>query len=133
MIFSGTVIRIERRPAANGQSVDTVVITFQVENSIRGATPGHRLTISQWSGLWSSGQRYRIGQRVLLFLYPRSKLGLTSVVAGPMGRFDVDQWGYVLLSSRHLSGLQFDPVLGGKSRVRFGDFASAVRHASGEE
>lgn len=133
MIFSGTVLRIEHRAAASGQSVDTVAITFQVENSIRGATPGHRLTISQWSGLWSSGQRYRIGQRVLLFLYPRSKLGLTSVVAGSMGRFDVDQWGYVLLSSRHLSALQFDPVLGGKSRVRFGDFASAIRHASGEE
>lgn len=133
MIFSGTVIRIERHPAANGQSVETVAITFQVENSIRGTTPGHRLTISEWSGLWSSGQRYRMGQRVLLFLYPRSKLGLTSVVAGPMGRFDVDQSGYVLLSSRHLSALQFDPVLGGKSRVRFRDFASAVRRAGEEE
>ena len=133
MIFSGTVIRIERHPPANRPSVETVAITFQVENSIRGATPGHRLTISEWSGLWSSGQRYRVGQRVLLFFYPRSKLGLTSVVAGPMGRFDVDQSGYVLLSSRHLSALQFDPVLGGKSRVRFRDFASAVRRAGEEE
>ncbi len=133
MIFSGTVTRIERRPATSGQSVETVAITFHVETALQGASPGHTLTISQWSGLWSAGQRYRVGDRVLLFLYPRSKLGLTSLVAGPMGRFDVDQWGNVLLSSLHLSAFRMDPVLGGKSRVRFRDFASAVRHASEEE
>ena len=132
-IFSGTVTAIERRPATTAQVVETVAITFHIDNAIRGVTPGENLTISQWIGLWSSGQRYRIGEHVLLFLYPPSKLGLTSCVAGEMGRFTVDSWGRVLLSARHLSAFRSDSVLGGKSRVRFSDFALAVRRASGEE
>jgi hypothetical protein len=60
-IFSGTVTKIERRPATAGQSVETVAVTFRIENALRGATPGQDLTITQWMGLWSSGQRYRVG------------------------------------------------------------------------
>jgi hypothetical protein len=132
-IFSGTVMAIARRPALHGPSVETVAITFHVESAIRGATPGEDLTVFQWIGLWSSGQRYRVGERVLLFLYPLSKLGLTSSVAGPMGRFTVDPWGRVMLSAQHMSAFRGDPVLGGKARVRIGDFALAVRQASEEE
>jgi hypothetical protein len=132
-IFSGTVRSIARRPAANGHTVETVAITFHVENAIRGATPGEYLTISQWIGLWSGGQRYRVGEHVLLFLYPPSKLGLTSCVAGGMGRLPIDAWGRVLLSAQHLAAFRADPVLGGKSRLRFSDFALAVRRASEEE
>jgi len=132
-IFSGTVTSIARRPATHGQAVETVAITFHIENAIRGATPGEDLTISQWIGLWSGGQRYRVGERVLLFLYPPSKLGLTSCVAGGMGRFTIDPRGHILLSARHLSAFRADPVLGGKSHVRFSDFAAAVRRAGEEE
>jgi hypothetical protein len=133
MIFFGKVIAIERRAATRGQSVQTVTITFRVEDAIRGATPGELLTISQWIGLWTDGQRYRVGERLLLFLYPRSKLGLTSCVAGTMGRFNLDAFGRVLFSAQHLSAFRSDPVLGGKSRVSFSDFALAVRRASEEE
>jgi len=133
VIFSGTVISAARRPATAGQDVETVAITFHVENAIRGVTPGEDLTISQWIGLWASGQRYRIGERVLLFLYPPSKLRLTSCVGGEMGRFKIDESGRVLLSAQHLSAFRTDPVLGGKSRLRFSDFALAVRRASEEE
>jgi hypothetical protein len=132
-IFSGTVTAIARQPATRGHAVETVAITFHIENTIRGAVPGEDLTISQWIGLWSTGQRYRVGERVLLFLYPPSKLGLTSCVAGGIGRFAVDPWGRVLLSAQHLSAFRADPVLGGKSRLPFSDFASAVRRASEEE
>jgi hypothetical protein len=131
-IFSGTVKSIARHSARTGQ-VETVAITFHIENAIRGTIPGQDLTISQWIGLWSSGQRYRIGEHVLLFLYPPSKLGLTSSVAGGVGHFTVDSWGRVLLSAHHLSAFRADPVLGGKSRVSFRDFALAVRRASGEK
>ena len=133
MIFTGTVTRVERRPATAGQSVETVAVTFHVENAIRGATPGQELTVTQWIGLWSSGQRYRVGERVVLFLYPASKLGLTSWVGGPLGRFAVDRAGWVLLTPQHLAAFGRDPVLGGKSRARFSDFALAVRHAGEEE
>jgi hypothetical protein len=132
-IFSGTVTRIDHHAATSGQPVETVSITFHVENALRGVTPGEDLTISQWIGLWSSGQRYRVGERVLLFLYPRSKLGLTSCVGGQIGRFAIDAWGRVLLSPRHLSVFRADPVLGGRSRVPFRDFALAVRRAGEEE
>lgn len=132
-IFMGTVTAIARHPASAGQSVETVAITFHVERAILGATPGEDLTVTQWIGLWSAGQRYRVGERLLLCLYPPSKLGLTSSVAGPLGRFNVDPMGRVLLSAQHLSAFRADPVLGGKSRVRFSDFALAVRRTRGEE
>ncbi|MGA2858116.1 MAG: hypothetical protein ABSE40_14690 [Candidatus Sulfotelmatobacter sp.] len=133
MIFSATVTGIARRPATSGQAFETVAITFRIENSIRGATPGEDLTVMQWMGLWSSGQRYRIGERALLLLYPPSKLGLTSCVGGPLGRFAVDPRGRVLLSAQQLSAFRQDSVVGGKSRVSFRDFALAVRQAAGEE
>ena len=132
-IFFGTVIGIERRRATSAQSVETVAITFHVENALRGATPGDHLTIVQWIGLWTSGQRYRIGERLLIFLYPPSKLGLTSCVSAPLGRFTMDARGHVQLSADQLSAFRKDPVLGGKSRPTLSDFALAVRRASEEE
>jgi len=132
-IFSGTVTRIERRPGHAGQTVATLDITFHVENGVRGATAGRDLTISQWAGLWTMGQRYRIGERVMLFLYPASKLGLTSWVGGALGRFAIDGSGRVQLSSQQVSRFRKDPVLGGRSRVPVSDFALAVRRASEEE
>jgi len=131
-IFSGTVTAIARHPPTRGQAIETVAITFHIENAIRGATSGQSLTISQWIGLWSAGQRYQVGERVLLFLYPPSKLGLTSCVGGTVGRFAIDPWGRVLLSAQHLAAFRADPVVGGKSSLSFGDFALAVRRASKE-
>lgn len=133
MIFSGTVTKLERRQATGGQALETIAITFHIENAIRGSTPGEGLVITQWIGLWAAGQRYRVGERVLLFLYPPSKLGLTSCVGGPMGRFQIDPWGRVLLTAQQIGAFQRDPVLGGKSRVRFSDFARAVQRADEEE
>jgi len=69
-------------------------VTFHIESGLRGATAGRNLTINEWIGLWSSGQRYAVGERVLLFLYPKSKLGLTSVWAV--------RWG--VLKSTELAG-----------------------------
>jgi len=131
-IFSGRVTAVARGANARDSAVETVAITFRVENAIRGTTPGQDLTIFQWMGLWSGGQRYRVGEHVLLFLYPPSKLGLTSSVAGPMGRFVVDPLGRVLLTARHLSAFRADPVLGGKSRIRLADFGRAVQRSEEE-
>jgi hypothetical protein len=131
-IFSGTVTAVVHRPA-HGQAIETVAITFRVEQAIRGATPGENLTIRQWMGVWSGGQRYRVGERVLLFLYPPSKLGLTSSVGGALGHFAVDPVGRVLLTAQHLAAFQKDAVLGGKSRLSVSDLAVAVRRASEEK
>ena len=132
-IFSGTVTAIARHPASHAQAVETVAITFHVDRAIRGATPGTDFTVSQWMGVWSSGQRYRVGERLLLFLYPPSKLGLTSSVGAEIGRFNVDPLGRVLLTAQQLSAFRADPVLAGKSRVNFSDFALAVQRTAEEE
>jgi hypothetical protein len=126
------VIAVARGATARDSAVETVAITFRVESAIRGTTPGQDLTILQWMGLWSGGQRYRVGEHVLLFLYPPSKLGLTSSVSGPMGRFVVDPLGRVLFTARHLSAFRADPVLGGKSRIRLADFGRAVQRSEEE-
>jgi hypothetical protein len=132
-IFSGTVARVTYQPAIRGHAVARVSVTFHVENAVRGATRGRDFTVREWFGLWQNGQRYRVGERVLLFLYPPSKLGLTSSVGGAMGRFAMDSSGTISLSPRQLSAFRTDPVLGGRSRVSFSDFALAVRQAREEE
>ena len=133
IIFSGTVTSITRHLANRAQAVETVAITFHVERAIRGASPGMDLTVSQWMGLWSSGQRYRVGERVLVFLYPPSKLGLTSSVGAEIGRFRVDPAGRVMLSAQQLSAFRADPILAGKSRVNFNDMVLAVQRTAEEE
>src|SRR5208282_216489 len=100
MILAGTVTRIERGPAAGGTAVATVAVTFHVERALRGVLQGGNLTILEWLGLWSSGQRYAVGEHVLVFLYPLSKLGLTSSVGGSLGQFHLDLAGEILLSEQ---------------------------------
>ena len=133
IIFSGTVTSISRVPASDSEAPQAVAVTFHVERSFRGTSAGQNLTVLQWIGLWTSGQRYRVGERVLLFLYPPSKLGLTSCVGGTMGRFVVDPLGHVVLSEQHSAAFGADPVMRGKSRVSMRDFAQAVRRAREEE
>jgi hypothetical protein len=137
LIFSGTVTSIEHPPPRHdseqlNQEIDTVAITFHVENAIRGTTRNTTLTIRQWMGVWSSGQRYRVGERLILFLYPPSRLGLTSWVGGRMGRFDIDAFGRVTLSAEHLSAFHGDPVLGSKKQLEIRDFVRAIHIAEGE-
>jgi hypothetical protein len=95
-IFAGTVKAIERL-APKGNGVATVQISFHVDQAMQGVHTGQMLTIREWAGLWQSDERYRLGERVLLFLYPPSKLGLTSPVRGPLGRFRIGPSGRVVL------------------------------------
>lgn len=95
LVFSGVVTHVQRSATSTG----TTQVTFRVENAIRGVRRGQVVRIREWSGLWNIGERYAIGERVLLFLYPKSKLGLTSPVGGKLGRYAVDPAGRVLISS----------------------------------
>lgn len=133
MIFSGRVIAIKPGATFGGQAVEAVAVTFHVERAIRGVKDGETLSIRQWAGLWSSGQPFRVGERVFLFLYSPSRLGLTSPVGGALGRFSVDSAGRIVLSQQHLSAFRTDRALSGKSRVTFSDFAQHVQRASEEE
>lgn len=100
---------------------------------MRGASPDEKLTIHEWSELWSNGERYFVGEEVLLFLYPPGKLGLSSPVAGPLGRFAMDSQGNILMSPQHVAILAADPILGGKAVVSYADFALAVERSGRKE
>jgi hypothetical protein len=133
IIFAGHVTFIGRVASSSGPDPASTTVTFQVEHAMRGASPGQNLTIHEWAGLWASGERYRIGERVLLFLYSPSKLGLTSPVAGAMGRFAMDFQGRIMMNAQHVETFTADPLLGGKTVVPYADFAQAVRRSRREE
>jgi hypothetical protein len=121
IIFSGRVTSIGRARSSYGQAPASATVTFQVEHGMRGASAGHSLTIHEWAGVWT------VGERVLLFLYAPSRLGLTSPVAGSMGRFAMDAQGRVIMSPQQVATLARDPILGGKTVVSYADFVEAVR------
>ena len=131
IIFSGHVTSVARAPASGGP-VSTAV-TFKVEHAMRGTSAGRYLTIHEWAGLWTRVERYRVGERVLLFLYSPSKLGLTSPVAGPIGRFAVNSGGEIVMTPQHVNILATDPILRGRTVAPYSDFAGAVRRSSREE
>jgi hypothetical protein len=133
IIFSGRVTFIGRAGPFSGPDPASTTVTFQVEHAIRGAVPGQNLTIHEWAGLWTSGERYRVGERVLLFLYSPGKLGLTSPVAGAVGRFAMNSQGQIVMSAQHVAILAADPILGGRTVIPYADFELAVRRAGRKE
>jgi hypothetical protein len=130
-IFSGTVKTVERLTARTSGSVAVMQITFYVNQGLRGARTGQTLVIREWSGLWQSGDRYSPGERVMLFLYPPSKLGLTSPVGGASGRFRVDPGGKVIIEPRKV-GLPTLTSLPGPTHMGPGDFLRTLRSAEEE-
>ena len=131
-IFSARVTAIGSVPASSSH-VESVSISFHIDRAIRGVTPGQNLTIFQWIGLWTGGQRYRVGEHVVLFLYPPSKLGLTSCVGGPLGRFSIDSLNQISFSQQHVAAFGGDPMLGGTSHISLRDFIRAARRPIEEE
>jgi hypothetical protein len=101
-IFAGTDQSVHMDSPQPG-SVPTVQVSFHVDEAIRGVRSGQTLVIREWAGLWNSGEHYRVGERVLLFLYPPSKLGLTSPVGGAMGRIAVGPKGRVIVPRGRIS------------------------------
>ncbi|MGA8151742.1 MAG: hypothetical protein WB952_12390 [Terriglobales bacterium] len=136
-IFSGTVMKVERIASTRKDAVAVMRITFQVDNAIRGVSHGQRLVIREWAGLWQSGERYRSGERVMLFLYPPSKLGLTSPVGGPMGRFRINTAGRIVVPrgpTRPRSPRLPDKNPSGRTRVvSLRELARALRREPGEQ
>ncbi len=133
-IFAGTVMTVERAPAVHPNEVETVRVTFRVEEGVRGVRARQTLTIREWAGLWTSGERYRPGQRVVLMLYAPSRVGLTSPVGGAMGRFALDGDGNV--ATEEDGRLMRDPVVGpwmrGKSHASGREFVRMLRRMAKE-
>ena len=134
-IFAGMVKSV-LRAAPKGNGVATVQIDFQVDQGVRGVRTGQTLAIREWAGLWQSGERYRPGERVLLFLYPPSKLGLTSPVRGPMGRFQIGPDGQVVFDPGRIGFSTRRPSIGdtprAPTRVSPREFVRFLRSAEEE-
>jgi hypothetical protein len=133
VIFSGRVISIGHDGSASGEATPSTTVTFRVERAIRGTSAGQDLTIHEWAGLWAGGERYRIGEHVLLFLYSPGRLGFSSPVAGSMGRFSTNSRGDIVMNPQHFEALATDPILGGRTVVPYAAFTQAVRLAGRQE
>lgn len=141
-IFAGTVLAVRKLEPAGPYSVAVMQITLQVDQAIRGVRPHQAINIRERMGLWNNGDRYREGERWLLFLYGRSRLGLTSPVAGDFGRFKIDNDGEIVLEAARVITLASDPILKTPLRtipprrsatVRGQDFRRAVLRAMEDE
>lgn len=98
MIFSGTVLTAAERSAVNNRTTPAVQLSFRVERAIAGVDQGQVLAVHEWAGAVSMHRPMRSGQHFLIFLYPPSRLGLTSPVGGPLGQVALDA------SGRNVSG-----------------------------
>jgi hypothetical protein len=96
-IFSGIVLKVEHRNSDSSSALATTSIHLRVDQAIRNVRHGQIVEVKEWGGLWQSGERYHPGERVLLFLYPLSKLGLTSPVGHRSGSLPINSDGNVLV------------------------------------
>jgi hypothetical protein len=111
IIFTGTVLSpgsaVATHPGAPYKlslGADFVALRFRVDRPIAGVEPAQVLTIHQWIGASPRLRPLHPGDRVLLFLYPPSRLGLTSPVGGPQGQFRLDPSGQHVIERSTLVG-----------------------------
>jgi hypothetical protein len=130
-IFAGTVTAVEFASSSN--SVPTTKITFHIDQAIRGVSKGQTLVIHEWAGVRESGESYRQGERVLLFLYRSSRLGLTSPVGGQQGRFKLDANGMAILRQEQTANWFPVPIRGlVGTHVGITELTRAIRQAEEE-
>lgn len=80
VIFAGQVVSVTRHDAEG-----YVDIQFQVENAVRGCSPG-TYTAREWAGRWlGHPARYLAGQRLLMLLTAPGPAGLSAPVYGTDG------------------------------------------------
>ena len=74
VIFTGQVLAIT-------PSAGVVDIRFQIDTPIRNSPQNGDYVLREWAGLWTGHpNRYRVGQRVLLFLAARGAAGMSAPV-----------------------------------------------------
>lgn len=128
-IFAGRVQAVRYVPPTARSQVATIQITFRVEQGLKGVRSGRTFIMREWAGASDAGRRYRAGERMVLFLYPTSKLGLTSPVGGERGRFVLDRRGQVLLGMERAELFHETSERGARDRIRLREFMRGVRAA----
>lgn len=105
MVFAGTVLSAGPQPSRTAttrtdRTVPAIELSFRVDRPIAGVEPGQVLTIHEWAGASSLHRPMRRGERILIFLYPPSRLGLTSPVGGSCGQITLDASGQNILEAK---------------------------------
>src|SRR5277367_2004213 len=121
MIFAGTLLATatqntaaERRSStaafaptsfatssvATSAGVSSIQLSFRVDEAIAGVEAKQVITIHEWAGARSMHRPMRVGEHVLIFLYPPSRLGLTSPIGGSSGMIALDPSGNVSTAQR---------------------------------
>ena len=105
MVFSGAVLSVETQPVGKDRPLPLISTKFRVDRAIAGVRSGQVLTVREWAGAWPLHRAMRGGQRLLIFLYPPSRLGLTSPVGGPLGQVVLHSRGEIVRTSAAEAGL----------------------------
>ena len=146
MIFAGTVLTTatsvaRTQTAASDRTLPgatpAVQLSFRVDEAIAGVERGQVLTIHEWAGAWSMHRPMSKGQHILIFLYPLSRLGLTSPVGGSVGQVALDPSGKnvvernsAAIGAQNTSSAQFRvPV----AKASVSQLERAIRSARSEE
>lgn len=88
VIFVGQVVAI-RPHDGGGVGAGFVEVDFQVAQAIRDCNDG-TYVLREWGGLWSgNGQRYQVGQRLLMLLHAAGASGMSSPVGGLDGAIPI--------------------------------------------
>jgi hypothetical protein len=93
LIFSGIVLKVEH----HASSLTSPPTSSRCRRRFVGVRRGQIVEFNEWGELWQAGERYRTGEQVLLFRYPPSKAGLTSLGGGRSGHLQMDRAGQVLV------------------------------------
>lgn len=79
VVFTGEVAEVKRGEGS-------VVVSWRVEDAVRGLEPGGVYDLREWAGLWDgNGVRYMVGERALVMLHAPSIAGFASPVSGDRG------------------------------------------------
>ncbi|MBB5342371.1 hypothetical protein [Tunturibacter empetritectus] len=91
VIFMGQVLAV-RLPGSAGPASGIVEVDFRVDQAILGCRTGEPYVLREWGGLWAGGgQRYRVGQRLLMLLHAPSAGGMSSPIGGLDGAIPIRQ------------------------------------------
>ena len=101
IIFAGTVLATAAQTLtptpvterAIPGAIPAIQLRFRVDEAIAGVESGQILTVREWAGASSMHRALQPGEHILIFLYPPSRLGLTSPVGGQSGMIALDSTG----------------------------------------
>ena len=113
MVFAGTVISVAAEPTGKQNPLPIAITRVRVNEAIVGVRPGQVIAIREWSGASSMHRAMSPGERLLIFLYPPSRLGLTSPVGGRQGQVVLNARGELIapsLQESEASDWEYAPI-----------------------